>query len=439
VNVYYLKSNKLDAKGNAQLATNVEDVKFIALNIQNPENIIDDATIETDPLQFIDVDKHNKTIGFLSFLIKKGDIIPNPTTSTNDNKIAWKTGQNGTFYPLMQTATWNALFTSANTDVFDLTQYATGLDTYANLATYKWTISKIANNTTSEADFVQPTLQLTAQNLTSTRTADVSTVAATGGTATTFNVFVDPTVVKYNKNIKITISDYAGVAGLSRTSLTAAPAAGAAHVYQTLTLNFKDIFDYQTYKQTGLTYQDGAVGKAATTLETKAQEFFVQASAPAGLQESWTTATTGGAPATITAAAVKNYVGGANQTLAAILNVSENSAYELFAGAYAANFAWGVNNYVAFAEYDFDGDDAIGTNDYAYYVKSENGAVNEYITPTTLPTATNMATILGAAPTFAATAGAPTLLTKINQTLVIKVVDAFGRTHDFSIPFELIP
>ena len=453
VNVYYLKSNKLDAKGNAQLATNVEDVKYVALNIQNPENIIDGATIETDPLQFIDVDKHNKTIGFLSFMVKKGDIVPNPTTTNQDNKIVWKSGQNGTFYPKMAATTWNALFAStADDEVFNLATYATGVDTYANLATYKWTLSKIENNTTTEADFVQPTLAFagTTQTLAGSRTADQSTVSATAGTATAFNLTVTPTMVKYAKAVKITISDYAGVAGLSRTSLTTAPAAGDPHVYQTLTLNFSDIWDAQTYNK--LTYQDGVVDKAATTLTDETQEYYVKASAPAGLRTSWTAATTGGTPLKITAAAVKNYAGATNLALAAIMPSSENSAYELFKGSHAAaKFAFAPADYVKFATEKsvstLTADDII-----SFYVKSESGAKNEYITPAygalgninagtafANNTAANLATVLGAAVTFGPTTGAPVLTKTIKQTLVIKLVDAFGRTHDFSIPFELIP
>jgi len=456
VNVYYLKSNKLDAKGNAQLATNVEDVKYVALNIQNPENIIDGATIETDPLQFIDVDKHNKTIGFLSFMVKKGDIVPNPTTKTNDNKIAWKSGQNGTFYPQMNAGgAWGTAFTPADAETFDLTQFATGLDTYDDLSAYKWTISKIAYNTTTEADFVQPTLDFGTgiQSITSTRTADVSTSGTTGGTATNFDLSIDPTVVKYAKAVTITISDYAGVAGLSRTSLSTAPAAGDPHVYQTITLNFKNIWNYQTYECQGLTYIAGAKGTAYSATNTQTQEFYVsQSNVANGLCEAWADAVSDGASnPKVATAAVKDYSGTTALELADIWDASKNSVYDLFAGAVGtAGFGWNPANYVTFATEKsvstLTADDRV-----CYYVKSDNGAINEYITPTYLgltdetDITSNVPGILtteipvGTAFAFTATTGAPTLLTKINQTLVIKVKDAFGLSHDLSIPFELVP
>ena len=140
---------------------------------------------------------------------------------------------------------------------------------------------------------------------------------------------------------------------------------------------------------------------------------------------------------------MKNYPAlAAGVELEEIYATSKNSAVESFWST-AQPFA--KNHYVKYATEKWKSTDA--TAQVAVYVLSDNGTKNEYLTPTMFyknpavltDNAFPATDFAGTDIQFTKTSAATPLLTTINQKLVIKVYDAFGRVQTLEIPFELVP
>ena len=452
VDIIYLTSNDAD---DYEEATNVEDVKYIALNVRNPENVVDDATIVTDPLKIVDPDKHDKILGYISFVLTKGEI-EQITTNANDNKITWKTGQNGTFYPNYDQATWNALFDAAATNPaeIDLEDYANNLNAYDDLTKYAWALT-VTDYTTAQgtawtnAGFTMTNAKATLNSANCNSNAD--------NTADDWKIKVPTGMVQAAKTATLAIKSVAAIdQSLSRTakagvkkvtdaSTETVVEAAKTHTYQSLTLTFKDVVDTQVYDWS-IKYDYAAVGADVAALEEKDATLYAKYSAATiYLGSAWKSAADGDGSGKIEAAevAVKNYPAlAAGVELEEIYATSKNSAVESFWST-AQPFA--KNHYVKYATEKWKSTDA--TAQVAVYVLSDNGTKNEYLTPTMFyknpavltDNAFPATDFAGTDIQFTKTSAATPLLTTINQKLVIKVYDAFGRVQTLEIPFELVP
>ena len=454
VDIIYLTSNDAD---DYEEATNVEDVKYIALNVRNPENVVDDATIVTDPLKIVDPDKHDKILGYISFVLTKGDI-KQITTDANDKKITWKTGQNGTFYPNYGQATWNALFDAAATNPapIDLAAYANNLDAYKDLTKYAWTLT-VSDYSTAEGT-AWTNAGFTMANDKAALNSDNCDSDA-DDVADDWVINVPTGMVQAGKTATLDIKSVAAIdQSLSRTaipgvkkvtdaSVETTVAAAKTHLYQSLPLTFKDVVESQVYNWS-IKYGYAAVGADVASIEQKDATLFARYSdATIYLGNAWTSAAdAGGTAGKIDAdeIAVKNYpvLGGAGVELEEIYATSKNSAVESFWST-AQPFA--KAHYVKYVKEKWNSSDAAAK--VAVYVLSDNGTKNEYLTPTMFyknaadltDNAFPAADFAGTDIQFTQTNPGTPLLTTINQKLVIKVYDAFGRVQTLQIPFELVP
>ena len=340
VKIYYLTSKDLDDDNAAQTSTDVDKIKYIGLEIKNPENVVDETTIETEPLKIVDPDKHDKVLGYISFMLTKGEIkqVTNAKVANNDGKIQWKSGQDGNFYPEFNNADadyWKTLQQGPLANI-KLTDYATGLDAYKDRTIYDWKIDV--------TDFSAKQISEYKGIFGADKVPGESALALTPdeGNITGFAVTVPTGMVWKEKTATITISDKTAGESLSRVAkeeykdkeITDANAQtelaeAKPHVYQTLELTFHDVVGSQAYDWS-LTYNAGAVGAAPTKTIAPLfvkysgadQKLYSQLKADATVNEG-----------KVTVAAILDYTTGteARQVkLGTLYATSKNSGYEPF-------------------------------------------------------------------------------------------------------------
>ena len=427
VYVDYLKTNTLSLSGQASPATNVNEVKYVSLTVDNPEDIINDATFITNPIAVKNPDAHGSHIANVVFQIKKGTVNVAPVAYVAD-PFSWKSdyapvGGVVTVYPAAQAAPggapWNTDYTltpTAGVEV-DLHAYANNLLTGA--------VNHKAVATYSAGDYTQwitdgtDNWTYTAKGTYETATTPyLGTIAPEAQYVGQLKHVVALKVTSANNGEKVSRTWKDGVAHNDASSAAQVNAA-AADDYTVFnnTIRFDNILNYEEYS-TNLTYQGGNVGAKASTKQNKLWLKWSAMGTSQALRAYYENATVDGS-GNVTAVNEKSWkgtvyaegAGGYINTLAGLLNVAKNTKVASFGGnAFDAGYYFFI--------------DIAGAK-----VKSEDGAENEYVEIDPASTITTIG--------FKKVAGAPMPTRTQTMTLVVNATDCFGFKHELKVPFEL--
>jgi len=421
--VVYLKSNTLNEYGDFTPAVKVNEVEYILVTIDNPEDVVNGGVIYTNPVSIVTPDDHNKKVANLQFALEKGTI--SAPTAWGANLPNWKTGYapaSGsivTLYPNIDLAggAWNTTLVGANVPV-DLSTYTNNLLTAAPDAVELY----IDGSSTKATAAVTAAYYTSATGIFAIPANEVGVTPADGYK---YGNHTYRLVLKADATVALSRTWNAGVDKTNAATQTTL-AAGQTTIFN-YTLKFDNIWDYQTYA-VEYTYIGGAVGKAAEN--KKDNEFYIKyADAIGAAGQVLNAAYVNAVGNPVTTAAYKDYtvspiwgtaphVVGCRGTQLGTTLVGTNSAIETFANG---NFA--EANYVSF------------TNPVVLTVG--NNVENEYLQYVTA----NPFFGAGAIIAFTRSATAPAVLpaASVKQIFQCTATDAFGKEHKIQIPFTLVP
>jgi len=450
--VRYLTSDAANMRGEYPTATRVNDVKFVAIRVDAPEDIVDNSTFVTTTTDITNPDNHGKKVGELMFQLKKGAVATANWNYDNNGKFAWlndyQPDASGivTLYPSPTTG-WTfaggwapaaVLPATANLTV-DLLSFAQNL----------WTGSATAgehyidfNNTFGDyfdwisiaAAEVSPSAIL--GYTLNTRYAENTSRRIGGGwraqdfDGSEFLVRNDMLGDKCARdNQKHVVSMYIEAEGtgpmISRTfksgyswdavNNTNAPSTPNYPVVSQ-TLAFDDVMKYETYS-TALTYKDntGALGANSDAKNDVTKNNYLWVSwnklaAASNIHVYYADYVPGPANAWTKAAGAQWTAATQVPSAMAMLNKAENTAVKSFGPA-----AFDDSYYVVIAATDMQ-------------VISPNGAIDEYVKVDGASTVANIKLVK-------ATGTMPKA--NMNMKLRMKCTDVLGVEHNVDIPFVL--
>jgi len=421
VDIVYLTSDKLTNLGAVPYATKVNDVTHVLLTVENVEDVVNGQTIATTPQTLVNPDDHDKKLYSIVFQLKKGAL--NATNAWDGHMPVWKSGwapasgTTVTLYPGIETpALWNTDQSAANLTV-DLTQYTNDLlfGGTPNKVTLKKNGEEIA-----PAAYYAPA--------TGIFTIPAPEIGKDARAAGVFNT--------YQLTLEANSGEAISLAGVDKNATKV-----SSKIFD-YTLQFADIWDYQTYT-TQYTYRDGAIGApVANFTDKKSDKIYINYSLMAAatqysLNHSYIDAVGG---ATWTAVAKIDYttaptawaaanwfaqlgnVAGNTVTPTAgnLLNISSNSALASFGTA-----GWSFANY-----YDFG---ALASADAPVVLTAATGAENEYVRYYANNLIAGNVIAIEKVPGATSTLPTPT----VEMIFQFTAIDFLGHKHKIQVPFTL--
>ena len=423
VDIVYLTSDKLTNLGAVPYANNVNDVTHVLLTVENVEDVVNGQTIATTPQTLVNPDDHDKKLYSIVFQLKKGAL--NATNAWDGHMPAWKSGwapasgTTVTLYPGIETpGLWSSDQSAANLTV-DLTQYTNDL-LFGGIPA-KVTVKK---NGTTLAAAAAATYYAPATGIFTIPAAEIGKDARAAGI---FNAY------------QLTLEANSGEA-ISLAGVDKAPTAVSSKIFD-YTLQFADIWDYQTYSIEKYGYEDGAIGATATGVANKeSDKLMMRYPAAAGqfnIFPAWVDATTAGGK--YTAVAKIDYTQGNTAWVAAsdyaeldgatgglaLLGVGSNSALSSFTGIDVLNGGFDFANYFSFGQ--------IGTDDAPVVITAATGAINEYVRYFDGNQINANVIAFEKVPTATATLPAST----VEMIFQFTATDFIGHKHTIQVPFTL--